>query len=867
MTPNEIIEKLNLVENQDNSALRDYQKKQKQEIYDRLRVHQNVLLQMPTGTGKTRLFSSIVKDVHKLGAKNKIALKVLILAHRRELIDQISDNIGHKYNVSHGLIISKKESSPKYPTQIASIQTLIRRIDEWRSKRFDIIIIDEAHHAIASTYLNIIDEFENAKVIGVTATPYRLGGEALCNIFDDLITSPPVYKFIQDKFLSNYNYFSIKDQSKTQKIIDSITKKSPSGDFDDIELDEKINTGRIRAKLVESYKKHANGLKGIVYTINKSHNLQVCQSYNDNGISAKAIDSNTSSTERERIVREFKNDEFKVLCNVNIFTEGFDCPDIEFIQLARPTKSLSMYLQQVGRGLRIHDEIHSVVILDNVGLYNKFGLPSAIRHWNYHFKGKNDLVSYDPKTEINQPLDSERINFIEEGDEEIDLIYNSEPTIFNNSIPLIYRAFDEQTISKINNNANIFESLNSIYKEFSMLSIEEQLSSDNDFLETFGVFKSKKNMLKKAGERFGVLESESGNEIIPCDYHSISIPNLFGYSIIRKKDKKGIYNIENNSLVASAAFDEVLLINNIKFHDCFIVRRDRKFGVIRKDGVISIEIKYNKIKVVGDYISALYKDEWFTFNRYFKLLPRRIKLKPLKQVSNVLSKYRRLFNHTIFADIQLNFFENDFSIIQGTSLFLIKYGKYFGVLNTAGNWIVQPVYVAIKKESDYLIARKEKRDIYSLSGELLLEGAINTIYKYNKLYIYINRAWYLFEDNNLKFIANNREDFEFLIKQNQRLKKLNSTEVTNIKEQSITLEAYKNVIKSIYEKEMINKSSSDITYRINKLAYDLKLSAPKICSIFKLLDIEKSPSSKISVEELNFIKLSIEFLANKNIKI
>lgn len=186
-----------------NKDLRNYQITAKEDIYKAWKIFRTVMFQMPTGTGKTRLFSSIIKDMHEYGAKRREPVKILILAHREELISQISESIGKKYGIAHGKIKSRHDEEHHYPTQIASVQTLYRRIERWIRKDFDIIIIDEAHHVLAKkTYRDICNKFPNAKLLGVTATPYRLNAEPFPPMFDILVQSKSIYQFIKDGYLS-----------------------------------------------------------------------------------------------------------------------------------------------------------------------------------------------------------------------------------------------------------------------------------------------------------------------------------------------------------------------------------------------------------------------------------------------------------------------------------------------------------------------------------------------------------------------------------------------------------------------------------------------------------------------------------------
>lgn len=406
-------------------TLRDYQIEGKAKIYQMWTQMRSIMYQMPTGTGKTKLFVSIARDLFDWGAQRKTAVKILFLAHRIELLDQISENLGIKYNLAHAMIASQNREQKNYPLQIASVQTLIRRLDRWADKDFDVIIIDEAHHVKADSYKKILRAFPRAKVLGVTATPYRMSHESFRPEFDELITSAPVAKFIKDKWLCDYEYYSIRPESRIQMNINSISRFALDGDFLDEAAAAIMDKDEIRAGIVSSYERYAKGKKGIIYTITKAHNLHVCNQFVQKGYKAVAIDDSTPAETRKQYVEDFKKGKIEIICNVNIFSEGFDCPDLEFIQLARPTKSLSMYLQQVGRGLRPAPGKDKLIIIDNVGLYNRFGFPSARRHWRRHFEGLP--VDYSMPFG-SRSVDGRIVSYIdeyEEGDEEVEMLHTS----------------------------------------------------------------------------------------------------------------------------------------------------------------------------------------------------------------------------------------------------------------------------------------------------------------------------------------------------------------------------------------------------------------------------------------------------------
>lgn len=427
------------------SSLRDYQIKNKLEIYKAWERCRGVMLQMPTGTGKTRLFVSITRDVFDYGILRHERRTVLLLAHRKELIEQIINDVTQKYNMPCGVILSQNMEQQGNRIQVASVPTLTRRLDRWKDKRFDVIIIDEAHHVKAESYKKIIDAFPDSKILGVTATPYRLNGAGFHPEFDELIISPSVSEFIKRNFLCDYDYYSIPYDSRLQNEIDHM-KKDFTGDYKESEMMGVMDRDYIRANILDTYQRFASGKKGIVYTINRDHNIHLCEKFTKAGIKSAAIDSKTPKEEREDLVKQFRVGKIQVLFNVNIFSEGFDCPDVEVIQLARPTKSLSMYLQQVGRGLRPAKGKDKVIILDNVGLYNRFGFPSANRKWKYHFEGKD--VDESPAAHYLETNDADRVvKPIFEGDDVVEKLHSSEQEEVEISSGSVYCLYKEDFIS------------------------------------------------------------------------------------------------------------------------------------------------------------------------------------------------------------------------------------------------------------------------------------------------------------------------------------------------------------------------------------------------------------------------------------
>ena len=405
--------------------LYDYQAEMKERIDTAFRSYQSVMVQMPTGTGKTVLLSEVVKSEERR-MKNQC---VWIVVHRRELVEQIRETLD--------TMLSSPSSTSDVTTSLLSDNSRIKVMSiQWLSKHYQemeespsLIVIDEAHHAVAKTYKEVMDTFSEAKKLGLTATPCRLTRRGFTDLFDVLLMSWSAKRFIAIGRLSLYDYMSIKADSEDQRRILGLTKRGADGDFSLKEMSEKLDVRPSIKRLCETVLRYAADKKGITYAIDITHAEHIAEEYRRHGIMAVAISSKTPLAERKAIIERFKgtgmgdrNDkpyyaslgltkplgetlsadykadvrdktleqtnDIQVLVNVDLFGEGFDCPDVEFIQLARPTLSLAKYLQQVGRGMRVFEGKKYCLILDNVGLYRLFGLPSDDRNWQAMFEGK-----------------------------------------------------------------------------------------------------------------------------------------------------------------------------------------------------------------------------------------------------------------------------------------------------------------------------------------------------------------------------------------------------------------------------------------------------------------------------------------------
>ena len=388
----------------------DYQKDMAMRIEKAFRLYRSVMAQMPTGTGKTVVLASVVESFlgeHPLKS-------VWIVAHRRELVSQIqetiervfSNRLAEKEDGSSDNLIEKPLDSSLFTLRSSlikamSIQWLARHYDEIGEEP-GMIVIDEAHHALAKTYKEMWDRFPKAKFLGLTATPCRLNGKGFIDLFDVLVQSWSVPEFISKGRLATYDFVSIKSNGVTQRLIDSLQKRGADGDYQNKEMDMLLNKRPSIERIYRSFEEYGKDRKGIVYAINISHAKKIVELYQEHGIKAVAIDSKTPAAERQADIEAFKKGDIQVLVNVDIFSEGFDCPDVEFVQLARPTLSLAKYLQMVGRGLRVAKGKKCCVIIDNVGLYRVFGLPSQIWDWKATFEGR---LKYSRKKETTKERD------------------------------------------------------------------------------------------------------------------------------------------------------------------------------------------------------------------------------------------------------------------------------------------------------------------------------------------------------------------------------------------------------------------------------------------------------------------------------
>lgn len=337
----------------------------------------------PCGAGKTVVVGWMAG---KTALVNK---RVLFLVHRRELIDQ-SDRTFTAMNIRHGIISANVPADYESSVQIGSVQTVARRLS--RIPPPDFIIIDEAHHATAGTWKKIMEAFPRAVTLGVTATPARLDGNGLGDIFQSLVMGPSVDELIRWGNLSKYNYYAPPSKADIKSV------RIQFGDYVKSELERAVDDDALVGDIVANYQKLADGRQTVCYCVSRKHSEHTAAKFRAAGIPAAHVDGETPRTERDQIISDFRSKKLRVLCNVDLLGEGFDVPGMEAVILARPTASLTLFIQQSMRPLRPDPDNPSkvAVIIDHVGNCFRHGLPNAPQEWTLDSKPKKKRIREVP---------------------------------------------------------------------------------------------------------------------------------------------------------------------------------------------------------------------------------------------------------------------------------------------------------------------------------------------------------------------------------------------------------------------------------------------------------------------------------------
>ncbi|WP_323703178.1 DEAD/DEAH box helicase family protein [Staphylococcus nepalensis] len=343
--------------------LRDYQEELVNGLYNSMsKGNKNIMVQSPAGSGKSVTMSEIARRATEKGNR------VLFIVHRRELVSQIK-----------GTFIANDVDMDL--CHVGMVQTVANRIKKDKEPTPAIILVDEAHHALAKTYTDIFEHFPNAFVYGFTATPWRMSNKGFTDIFEDLILGKTVQWLIDNERLAPFKYYS-KNLMNDNKL-----KHKSTGDFSNESISLALEP-QIYGDVIDNYKKFAKDKKTIIYTHNVESSKEVAEKLNDNGYNALQVDGKTPKQQRELAMELFREGKVNILVNAELYGEGVDVPDCECVILLRPTESLTLFIQQTMRAMRYQPNKQAIII-DHVGNYVRHGLPNTEHGWLEHFNGSN----------------------------------------------------------------------------------------------------------------------------------------------------------------------------------------------------------------------------------------------------------------------------------------------------------------------------------------------------------------------------------------------------------------------------------------------------------------------------------------------
>jgi DNA repair protein RadD len=362
-----------------------------------------VILQATTGSGKTVIASDIIRRATEKGSK------VLFLAHRRELVNQCSEKL-KAFGVEHGVIMAGEQDEIWHAVQVASVQTLIRRLrknPEWWKRHADIVFADECHVSVSPTFKEVFSSYPESRLIGLTATPCRGDGRGLGEVYEDMVQAISIGELIEKGFLVPMIYYA-------PELPDLAKVKVARGDYDQKQLGKAMNKTKLIGNVLDHWKRLAADRRTIVFASSVAHSKAIMHKFCISGIDAEHIDANTPLDERNEIIRRFRAGAIQVLCNCQVLTEGFDCPEVSCIVLARPTKSFGLYLQMAGRGMRPAENKTNVILIDHSGCVYEHGFVDEPVEWSLDGNEKAAKKA-KPKERIKKPIECRECHFLFSG--------------------------------------------------------------------------------------------------------------------------------------------------------------------------------------------------------------------------------------------------------------------------------------------------------------------------------------------------------------------------------------------------------------------------------------------------------------------
>jgi len=354
-------------------SLRQYQADCIKDISAGFRRSKRILLNLPTGAGKTVVAGALTRLLVKQNRERESI--ALFLVHRKELVDQVVGTL-HDFGLGSmvGVIQSGKPMTPWAPLQVASVQTLVRRYKELEWLNPLIIIVDEAHHARAQTWDVILKHYLKAYLLGLTATPARMDGKGLGEHFSEMIFGPTIRELTDMGYLCEVDCYSFPESFDRRSI------PKVAGDFNKRVVGERL-TNKVMANLVDAWFKICPGARTVHFAVSVKKSKELVQRFKDRGVAAEHVDGEMDSVMRESIMRRFKSGELTLISNVDIVSEGFDCPECECVLDGRPTLSLTRWKQAVGRCMRPKEDGRAGIYIDGVGNLDEHGDPDYEHEW------------------------------------------------------------------------------------------------------------------------------------------------------------------------------------------------------------------------------------------------------------------------------------------------------------------------------------------------------------------------------------------------------------------------------------------------------------------------------------------------------